>query len=104
MAWPERSRRHAELPADWPAIRTRILQRDGYRCTWTDNGIRCTQRATDVDHINDRHNHTDSNLRSLCDWHHKQRTARQGVAARGHGPTRRRPTEPHPGLRPDGGG
>lgn len=93
------SNRKAELPPDWAsAIRPRILARDGYQCTELDDGVRCTHRATDVDHIGDKHDHTDENLRSLCDWHHKKRSSAQGNAVRRRIPERRRP-EPHPGLR-----
>jgi 5-methylcytosine-specific restriction protein A len=92
------SNRRAELPADWEtAIRPRILARDGYQCTWIEDGVRCTARATDVDHIGDKHDHSDENLRGICDWHHKKRTAAQGNAARKRVPEKRRP-EPHPGL------
>ena len=92
------SRRKAELPPDWASvIRPRILARDGHQCTELDDGVRCTYRASDVDHIGDKHDHRDENLRALCDWHHKKRSSAQGNAARRRIPERRRP-EKHPGL------
>lgn len=94
MAW-EGSNRRAELPPDWPAIRKRILDRDSYRCRWIQDGKRCTERATDVDHRGDKHNHDDDNLRALCAPHHRRRTGQQAAAAR---PSIRRPAERHPGL------
>lgn len=94
----EGSNRRAELPTDWDsAVRPRILARDGYQCAWLDGGVRCTQRATDVDHIGDKNDHSDANLRAICRWHHGKRTAQQGNAARKRVSEKRRP-EPHPGL------
>lgn len=105
--------RTAPLPHDWPATRTRIKQRDGQHCTWIytqpDGGHplmpgasthpdRCTWRAKDVDHIGDPADHSDANLRALCSWHHKRRTARQANAAKVSIPTQKRPPEKHPGL------
>lgn len=87
-----------ELPANWRTLRQRILTRDDGQCTWVVHGQRCTARATQVDHIHDRHNHTDSNLRSLCGPHEHQRTSIQGNTARWTRQTERRPVEPHPGL------
>jgi 5-methylcytosine-specific restriction protein A len=98
MSWTTSPRR-SQLPADWPAIRRRILQRDSHRCTWIDNNRRCPEPATDVDHIGNPSDHTDNNLRSLCGWHHRRRTAMQGVAARQQPITQRRPSERHPGIR-----
>ena len=92
------SNRRAELPANWDSeIRPRIFARDGGQCTETDGGVRCTHRATDVDHIGDKTDHSDENLRALCDWHHKRRSSQQGNRARKRIPEKRRP-EPHPGL------
>lgn len=91
------TRKH-DLPTNWAAIRKHVLARDGWRCVWTDNGERCTSRATDVDHIGNRNDHRPVNLRSLCPTHHRKRTARQGVQARAAKYDPRRPTLPHPGL------
>lgn len=102
MAWSS-SHRRAELPADWATVlRPRTLARDGYRCVaLMRDGSRCPATATDVDHIGDRHDHSDNNLQSLCRWHHGRKTAAESAAARRakRRPLRRRPEERHPGLR-----
>ena len=105
MAW-EGSTRRERLPADWSAIRKRVLRRDGHRCTHTDNGIRCSARATDVDHIIAGDDHSEHNLRSLCSDHHRAKSAREGYdamrrmvrARRAAADKKFRRTEEHPGL------
>lgn len=96
MPWAHDSRRRSELPPDWPATRRRILKRDGYRCRIRLPG--CKGRATDVDHIDDPTDHRPSNLRAACGWCHGRRTSAQGLQAKGHGPLRQRPPDPHPGI------
>jgi len=111
------SDRRSTLPSNWPAIRRPILRRDGRRCTWLgdldadgrpaeymaggyDHAQRCTEHATDVDHIGDRLDHRPQNLRSLCGRHHRHRSTLQGVVAKAQrAALRRRPEQPHPGLR-----
>ncbi|MEV0608111.1 HNH endonuclease [Polymorphospora rubra] len=99
--WADSDRR-THLPANWPHIRQRILTRDGHRCTALDNGTRCDLTATDVHHIGDRDDHSDDNLTSLCAWHHKQETTKEGQAARrakaAERLAERRAAERHPGL------
>ncbi|EPD63164.1 HNH endonuclease [Streptomyces sp. HGB0020] len=90
--------RTAPRPTGWKRIRLGILERDDGQCTWIDDGERCTEPATDVDHIGDPEDHSPGNLRSLCGYHHRKRTALQARAARGPLPSRRRPAEAHPGL------
>lgn len=92
--------RTSPLPPGWRRqIRPPVLERDGGQCTWVeDDGQRCTLRATDVDHIGDPNDHGPENLRSLCGYHHRKRTAAQANAAKGPAPSRRRPAEAHPGL------
>ena len=63
----------------------------------------CYRPSTDIDHIDDEHDHSDANLRGMCEPCHDHRSAMQGVAARGDGPLRRRPAEPHPGMVRDDG-
>src|SRR5690606_13542721 len=65
------------LPPNWLQLREQVLSRDGYQCTWSEHGIRCTSRATDVDHIGDNRDHGLHNLRALCGPHHDRRTASQ---------------------------
>ncbi|KOX33407.1 HNH endonuclease [Saccharothrix sp. NRRL B-16348] len=89
--------------ADWVRIRARILKRDGYRCTHLDeSGVRCAEPASDVDHVLRGDDHRDANLTSLCGWHHRQKSSREGAAARAanwrrHNAKLRR-SEKHPWL------
>lgn len=93
------STRKARLPKDWPSIRKRILQRDGYACTWTNQGLRCGAPATDVDHIVNNDDDSDANLRALCSSHHRTKTSGEGGrAAQAKRIPRNRPQEKHPGL------
>lgn len=97
MGW-ETSDRRDTLPANWPALRAERLLIDGHRCTSTmRDGSRCRDRATDVDHPDDRTNHRVEDLRSICTWHHRRKSSREGAAARRPLSERRRP-EAHPGL------
>lgn len=97
MTW--RGERRRQLPPDWPARRRARLELDGQQCTALDSrGYRCTARATDVDHHVTPHDHRIEALRSLCDFHHKQKTQAEAQAARGAGPKRLRPRPKHPGL------
>jgi hypothetical protein len=86
----------ARLPADWLARRARVLARDGHRCTASNDGTRCTRAATDVDHIRRGDNHNETNLTSLCGWHHARKSSAEGNTARTR-PTQARPRERHPG-------
>ena len=102
MAQWRGSNRLDRLPDNWKARRRRILIRDGYRCTWRHDGVRCEELATDVDHIRPGDDHGDANLRSLCDWHHQHKSSAEGGAARAAARRRVdhrfRRSEPHPGL------
>ena len=93
------SRRRAELPPNWyTEIRPAILQRDGYQCRAVlADGRRCTERATDVDHIGNRHDHRPANLQALCGWHHGRKSSSEGNRAQRRY-SNRRPPERHPGL------
>lgn len=96
------SNRRSRLPKDWPKIRNRVLKRDQHTCTHIDDGIRCSERATEVDHIRPGDDHRESNLRSLCSDHHQAKSSAEGGAAlaaqrRRHNARFRR-TETHPGL------
>lgn len=95
----EGSTRKESLPVDWERQRRACLNRDGHRCTWMENGRRCPEPATDVDHIHDRDDHRLQNLRSLCSPHHLKRTSQQAyeakLAIKAKG---RLPEEPQPGI------
>jgi hypothetical protein len=45
------SNRRDRLPGNWPALRKHVFERAGYLCEAVDDGVRCTARATDCDHI-----------------------------------------------------
>lgn len=91
-AW-QGSTRAKRLPRGWAKLRTRILERDGYRCTRTTNGVRCNQRATEVDHILRGDDHRPTNLASLCPDHHRQKTQAEATAARWAHRTERQPEQ-----------
>lgn len=101
MAWSTSNRR-LELPSNWHSLRKRILTRDNYQCTHTSDGVRCGNRATDVDHVKPGNDHRDTNLTSLCSDHHRVKSSREGKAAamkkRREINARYRRTEKHPGL------
>lgn len=100
MSWTT-SNRSSQLPWNWPAIRANVLARDSRLCQI--NGIGCSRRATEVDHIIRGNNHHYSNLRAVCTVCHKYKTgleARQGRMRLKE--LRKRPREQHPGLRKPG--
>lgn len=90
--------RTAPRPRGWKTLRAQTLARDAHQCTWIEDGERCTSEGTDADHIGDPEDHTLDNLRTLCEYHHRKRSAIQARAARGPLPSKERPTAPHPGL------
>ena len=93
------SGRRVRLPSNWRAIRAAVLRRDGHQCTWVQDGQRCTQQATEVDHIRPMtDDHTLESLRSLCAMHHGKKSSAEGHAAR-WAIREARPKEPHPGMR-----
>lgn len=97
------SDRRSRLPANWPALRKATFRRDGYRCTALDqDGDRCTERATDCDHIKPGDDHRQANLTSLCGPHHRVKSGREGAAAKAvqwkRNDKKFRRVEEHPGL------
>jgi len=92
------SRRSSPLPKGWSAIRLAVLKRDRYICKYVRG---CTNRANEVDHINDPMDHSMANLRAICHQHHLIRTAMQASsvarANRVRYP-RKRPQSSHPGI------
>ena len=106
MAWST-SNRKATLPRGWEKTQSRILARDGYRCTAirTDTNRRCNERATDVDHIVPNFeggSEDDSNLASLCSYHHGRKSSAEGGRAAAAARARRKDASRrrHPGLLP----
>ena len=91
------SDRKSRLPANWTALRLRVLRRDDYRCQHRDapGAPKCAVRGSDVDHIVPGDNHHLDNLQTLCSAHHAAKSSAEGVAARR---PRQRDPEPHPGL------
>ena len=82
-----KGRRTQPLPRTWPALRRMALRRAGHRCEWvTDDGIRCSVKATHADHVvpaMDGGTDDPSNLQALCAPHHEAKTAREAGRARG---------------------
>ena len=90
------SDRKARLPSGWAKIRARILARDPV-CKLC--GVR---PSTHCDHIVAKaDDHSETGLQGVCGPCHDQKSAREGAAAAQAAgrPTRKRPTEQHPGLR-----
>lgn len=98
MAWQGSTRRQ-RLPKDWPRIRRRIIRRDKV-CVWpTSDGSVCGAAGSDVDHIVPGDDHSDANLRYLCQWHHRRKSAQEGGSAAALTRVRtERPKPTHPAL------
>lgn len=79
MAWRNRGIRAHLSGWEWSRIRARVLQRDGYRCQV------CGVQATEVDHITNLARggavRELSNLRAVCRWCHKRKTAAEAMRA-----------------------
>jgi 5-methylcytosine-specific restriction enzyme A len=93
------SDRKSRLPADWPRLRQVVLKRCGFRCEWIEDGFRCPNDATDVDHIIPGDLNELSNLQGLCNPHHLTKTGREVQAAQAKiRELRRLPEETQPGI------
>lgn len=97
------SKRRSELPADWQALRRRILRRDNHQCQWEyETKQKCLGEAREVDHIRRGGDHNEANLRALCSYHHQKKSSSEGnqvtAAQRRVIKTKFRRTEGHPGL------
>jgi 5-methylcytosine-specific restriction protein A len=91
VSWSSSDRR-SRLPHDWPKRRAITLKNDPtcqlrYDC--------CTIVSTDVDHRIAGDDHRLSNLQGVCHPCHERKT----IAERPTPPSRKRPQDPHPGLR-----
>lgn len=97
------SDRKTRLPANWASeIVPEVKRLAGNRCQKIlPSGKRCPRVGTDVDHVIPNDDHRYSNLRLLCEHHHDQKSAAEGVAGRfaKRQPKNKRPPERHPGLR-----
>ena len=92
------STRRSRLPSNWSTLRDTVISQARGICQATmRDGSRCTDRGTDVDHIERGDNHDLSNLQLLCKWHHGKKTAYEANQARPR-LTEKRPPESHPGL------
>lgn len=90
------SDRVKRLPGNWRKIRAEILARDPI-CT-----LCSTRPSTHCDHIEPKKDdHRKEALRGVCEPCHMQLSSKQGNAAQRANPRpgRRRPEEPHPGIR-----
>lgn len=103
MVWEKNSKRKEELlkarnlkGEPFSKIRTRILARDNFQCQMIRGGRKCLLKATDVDHIKDRHNHEDYNLQALCSVCHRRKTSADVKAE--YKRDNRRPQKPHWGY------
>jgi 5-methylcytosine-specific restriction protein A len=74
------STRDQRLPDDWPARRTRILNRDAHTCQLRYPG--CAGHATEVDHVTPGDDHSDTNLQAACNPCHRIKSSREGGRAK----------------------
>lgn len=99
MSGWKNSNRRQELPHNWHKIRAAVLLRCGGRCEWTsEDGTRCSRKATDADHAVNRMDHRIESLQGLCPVHHGRKTgeeSREGKRAkRRKGERKRRDDRP----------
>jgi 5-methylcytosine-specific restriction endonuclease McrA len=92
----QNSDRRKRLPPGWAKIRARILERDPI-CVLC--GVR---QSTHCDHIEaKKDDHRPEGLQGVCGPCHDRKSSREGNEAQRANPRpgRRRPEEPHPGIR-----
>lgn len=87
------SQRKSRLPSNWRSLRKQVLERDP---TCRICGVRPSVIADHILPMTD--DHRLEALQGACDPCHRQKTAREAVAARAARPKRQRPPESHPGL------
>jgi 5-methylcytosine-specific restriction protein A len=95
MGW-ESSNRKRRLPRDWHRLRAIVLRNANHQCEVIEEGKRCPNNATDVDHIIAGDDHSIGNLRAICTQHHKVKSSHEGNAARKQKYSRK--SELHPGY------
>ncbi|WP_425565772.1 HNH endonuclease signature motif containing protein [Pseudonocardia ailaonensis] len=97
MGWSTSDRKD-RLPSDWHAIRAECFRLNGRRCLLALPGV-CTERATQVDHIRPRPDHSQDNLRPVCPECHGRKSSGEGISKRTTMRARRhRPAGRHPGF------
>lgn len=102
MAWNTSTRRE-RLPTDWASIRRRIASRDHRQCqVFVAPNRKCLAPYDSIDHIKAGDDHSDRNLRAICDEHHKVKSSSEGGVASAQKKRRVnqkfRHSEGHPGL------
>ena len=96
--------RSAPLPPNWPVIRRRVFERDGYVCQEVlDGDVQCGAPATECDHTGAADDHSMAALRALCGPCHRRKTASDANAAMRSRRKEidgrlRKPVERHPGM------
>jgi 5-methylcytosine-specific restriction endonuclease McrA len=70
------SRRRSELPPDWEKRRRYVLDRDP-TCQVCDDAL-----SVEVDHIDEKRDHSYGNLQGICLGCHKAKTQREAAEAR----------------------
>jgi 5-methylcytosine-specific restriction protein A len=92
------SDRKSRLPSNWSSLRRRVLSRDHKVCQLKYKD--CIRKATEVDHIVAGDDHSMDNLQAVCAWCHKLKSSMEGHKAKSVlRRLRKRPVEPHPGVR-----
>lgn len=104
MSGWQSSDRRDRLPSNWSSLRAQTFRRDGFRCTARDAyGQRCDEPAEECDHVVPGDDHSLHNLTSLCTWHHKKKSSKEGAVAKARAARSKRlrfnRVETHPGLR-----
>ena len=84
------SKRKAELPKNWSALRKVVIKRDRGKCVW------CGEPGNQVDHIERGTDHSLTNLRLLCRACHMRRTGRDGGKSKRNVKRSHRKTSRHP--------
>lgn len=90
------SNRKARLPSNWRSIRAKVLARDPI-CK-----ICRVRPSSHCDHIEAKTDaHAEDRLQGVCEPCHLQKSSGEGNDAQRANPRpgRRRPEEPHPGIR-----
>ena len=105
MVYRPGSWRSADLPSNWSRIREAVFARDGYRCqAILPDGGQCESPGPfECDHLGDPSDHSLQALQTLCQSHHRRKTAADANAAMRSRRKEidgrlRKPVERHPGM------